>query len=294
MEKFWMIVALISGPLIGALIGFVTNYIAIKMMFRPYREVYIGKWRLPFTPGIIPRRKAALASALGQMVSESLVAEADLKNALLSDKMTETVVGGILALPPLRQSGEALVGETYDIQRERILDALTTRVANGIGNMNLTEIITKEGVAAIGAMSPRNPLIAMFLNEATVASMAGPLADRLVEYVKGDGRERIYDLLEAELSRLEEKPLGSMLGDPEQMRPILTGFYKKLVSDHADALAGHFQIADIVAEKVNAMRPEDLEKLILQVMKKELNAVINLGGIIGFILGVANLLLDLI
>ena len=37
-----------------AAIGYFTNYIAIKMLFRPRKELRIGSWRVPFTPGVIP------------------------------------------------------------------------------------------------------------------------------------------------------------------------------------------------------------------------------------------------
>ena len=43
--------------IVGGIIGYCTNYIAIKMMFRPHKAVYIGKFKLPFTPGIIPKIK---------------------------------------------------------------------------------------------------------------------------------------------------------------------------------------------------------------------------------------------
>ena len=48
-----MDIQIITAPLIGGLIGLLTNGIAIKMMFRPLKPVYIGKFRVPLTPGII-------------------------------------------------------------------------------------------------------------------------------------------------------------------------------------------------------------------------------------------------
>ena len=45
----------------------------------------------------------------------------------------------------------------------------------------------------------------------------------------------------------------------------------------------------MVEEKINAMPIDELERLIYDVMKKELNAIINLGALIGFILGLLNL-----
>jgi len=60
-------------PLVlGALIGYVTNYIAVRMLFRPYRAVKIGSRTLPFTPGVIPKNKKRIAKACGAAVESSL------------------------------------------------------------------------------------------------------------------------------------------------------------------------------------------------------------------------------
>ncbi len=58
---------------IGAIIGGFTNSLAIKMLFRPYKALYIGKWKVPFTPGLIPKRRDELAVQLGKMVVEHLL-----------------------------------------------------------------------------------------------------------------------------------------------------------------------------------------------------------------------------
>ena len=49
---------------IGALIGGITNHLAIKMLFRPHEAKYIGSWRVPFTPGLIPKRRDELAATV--------------------------------------------------------------------------------------------------------------------------------------------------------------------------------------------------------------------------------------
>ncbi|MFC5464736.1 DUF445 domain-containing protein [Lederbergia graminis] len=58
---------------IGALIGGLTNFLAIRMLFRPYQPIYIGKWQLPFTPGLIPKRHNELATQIGKLVVGHLV-----------------------------------------------------------------------------------------------------------------------------------------------------------------------------------------------------------------------------
>ncbi len=62
-------------PVLGALIGYITNAIAIKMLFRPLREYRVFGIRVPFTPGVIPRRRAGLAESIGRMVSEKLLTQ---------------------------------------------------------------------------------------------------------------------------------------------------------------------------------------------------------------------------
>ena len=44
-----------------------------KMLFRPHRPIYIGKFQVPFTPGLIPKRRDELAVQLGKMVVEHLL-----------------------------------------------------------------------------------------------------------------------------------------------------------------------------------------------------------------------------
>ena len=75
----------ILPPVVGALIGYITNAVAIRMLFRPYREWRVLRIRIPFTPGIIPRQRYKLAENIGQMVSDELLTEGTLKQQVTSD-----------------------------------------------------------------------------------------------------------------------------------------------------------------------------------------------------------------
>nr|WP_192598702.1 DUF445 family protein [Sporosarcina limicola] len=81
--------------IIGALIGGFTNHLAIKMLFRPHEAKYIGKWRLPFTPGLIPKRRDELATQLGKTVTNYLLTPETFRKKLLTpdmEKKTENFV----------------------------------------------------------------------------------------------------------------------------------------------------------------------------------------------------------
>lgn len=80
----WFILVLFM-MVIGAVIGGFTNFLAIRMLFRPFYPIYIGKWRLPFTPGLIPKRQGELAAQIGRLVVSHLVTP-DSINKKLTDE----------------------------------------------------------------------------------------------------------------------------------------------------------------------------------------------------------------
>ncbi|WP_019153382.1 DUF445 domain-containing protein [Robertmurraya massiliosenegalensis] len=74
---------------IGAIIGGFTNSIAIKMLFRPYKPIYIGSWRVPFTPGLIPKRRDELATQLGVMVVEHLLTPESIQKKFMNESFQQ-------------------------------------------------------------------------------------------------------------------------------------------------------------------------------------------------------------
>ncbi|WP_419878641.1 DUF445 domain-containing protein [Brevibacillus centrosporus] len=77
--NFWMILINVG---IGSVIGGVTNELAIRMLFRPLKPWYIGRWRVPFTPGLIPSRRDDIAIQMGRLVEEHLLTMEGVRRAL--------------------------------------------------------------------------------------------------------------------------------------------------------------------------------------------------------------------
>ncbi|MFO8043821.1 MAG: DUF445 family protein [Alkalispirochaeta sp.] len=63
----------ILPPLLGAVIGYLTNALAIRMLFRPLRAWTVLGIPIPLTPGIIPRRRGELAGNIATMVAKELL-----------------------------------------------------------------------------------------------------------------------------------------------------------------------------------------------------------------------------
>jgi uncharacterized membrane protein YheB (UPF0754 family) len=66
-------------PFVGALIGWLTNFIAIKMLFRPRQPKFIFGFLLQ---GVIPRRQRDIALKIGEVVEEELLKSEDILKAI--------------------------------------------------------------------------------------------------------------------------------------------------------------------------------------------------------------------
>lgn len=93
----WISIAVMA--IVGAFIGGLTNSIAIRMLFRPFNTLYIGKYRVPFTPGLIPKRRNQLAVQLGETVTNHLLTaegvQAKINDSSFRSEMTELVQGEV-------------------------------------------------------------------------------------------------------------------------------------------------------------------------------------------------------
>ena len=75
---------------VGAVIGYVTNYIAIKLLFRPYKPIKFFNVTI-FPQGVIPREKEALAQKVGNLVKEYILSEEEIKKIVTSDEVKKEI-----------------------------------------------------------------------------------------------------------------------------------------------------------------------------------------------------------
>ncbi|MDA1909332.1 DUF445 domain-containing protein [Bacillus pacificus] len=88
--NIWLSMLTTTG--LGAIIGGFTNHLAIKMLFRPHRPMYIGKFQVPFTPGLIPKRRDELAVQLGKMVVEHLLTPEGIGKKLTNEEFQKGLI----------------------------------------------------------------------------------------------------------------------------------------------------------------------------------------------------------
>ena len=78
------------------------------------------------------------------------------------------------------------------------------------------------------------------------------------------------------------------------IRNFYGDFIKKVIEDKLPALLSSLELSLVVEERINAMQVEEVEELVLSIMNKELGAIVNLGAVIGLILGLINVIIFII
>ncbi|MFH1741839.1 MAG: DUF445 family protein [bacterium] len=119
-----------TAPIVGAFIGWMTNKIALWMLFHPH-QITGPEW---FTwQGLIPRRKDELARAISKTVTDNLLTEEDLNgmvrnvdlrrylrevtDSMIERRLTGTIRGYQLIPQPVR---DRLVATIQEIVAERL------------------------------------------------------------------------------------------------------------------------------------------------------------------------------
>lgn len=315
--------------LVGALIGYCTNYIAIKMLFRPQKPIYVFGKKLPFTPGVIPKNKSRIAAAVGNAVGQNLFTNQDIVNAItesglknnLSEKIMDTAFNTDSSIKDYidkyysKKSGEnddliqtelskevdydardyddVIIEETdYDKIKNKVSDVITSKILGAFEKIDLNAMVSQIAGKTLSE-KVKGTMMEMFLNESTVSAMSAPIGNSIAEYIKNHGEEIIYPLVDTEVDSFMEKPVSENLEELGLDNNILESSVNKLfdtaVSKYGSMISEYIDIPGIVESKINKMDVSELEELVMQVMKNELQTVINLGALIGAVIGIINI-----
>ena len=292
----------IATPLIGAVIGYVTNWIAVKMLFRPRKEIRVFGKRLPFTPGVIPRGQGRLARAVGNVVETQLLTPEYLGEKLLSKESEEEFKSHVQSWIDSQKASEGtLYSSISNIVEEDRLNNFIASAEESLSDF-LSEKIPGKLIVDKVMQEAQNKLsesmFGMMLGGSFLEKIAGQVQDGIDTYIQENAREYVGKAVVKESKELQEKPMPEVTAfleekgiyDPE----FLWGLYKKVIEDKLPALLSSLKLSLVVEERINAMQVEEVEELVLSIMNKELGAIVNLGAVIGLILGLINVIIFII
>lgn len=322
-------VSYVLAPVLGGVIGYITNDIAIRMLFRPHKAKYIMGVHIPFTPGIIPKEKGRIAEALGGVISENLMNKDVLERYLLSDDMVGKVRFAVEEFIETQKYNQETVKEFlchYLSEEEmsaisqNVNESLTKQtykkladpsVGEKVAHIAIDQVAKKLSVDGAeellaglgGAIGGLGGVAAGLLGGNIVARFLGMLrepaerflADNINNMLKNNGKEIVSNMIDGEVEEFLNKPVCKLLeGHDDQLKQAVNtveSIYRAIINDHLPKILDSIDISKIVRERINEMDVNETEKLIFQVMDKELKAIVWLGAGLGFIMGSINCLM---
>ena len=295
------------GPLVGAVIGYITNDIAIRMLFRPHQAKYVMGIHIPFTPGIIPKEKSRIAGAIGKAVSENLMNREVLEKSLLSEDMLAKMNNAIDEFVTTQIANEEtieqfarhyLTEEDIIAMRQNVSDGIVKMVSSKLSDSNMGEQIAHMATEHV-LTKTRNSVAGLFGADKLVAGVAQPiekiLAKHINEILQTNSQQIIKDLVVKQSDDLLNMSMSQLVSNhDEQVTQIKSGIlnaYRVIITEHLPRILQDIDISSIIEQRINEMDMDEAEAIILDVMKKELRAIVWLGALLGSIMGTVNALI---
>ena len=293
------------GSASGLVIGAFTNWLAIKMMFRPHQPKYIFGMKIPFTPGLIPKERGRLAEAVGSSISENLMNREVLEKNLLSEDMLTKIEEGydtFIAKQKINTESlrtflsHFLSKDDLDKIQSDTGNELAAQIHSRLADSNLGTMLAHAAVEyAISKME--NSLLGIAFNAEQFLILLHEPAENLLskhinQIISNNSEEIITNLIGQESDKLLDTPVCDLLRDHDeqlaQLRAILLDGYRQVISIHLPKILSTIDISRIIRDRINELDIEEGEKIILAVMDKELRAIVWLGALLGCIIGTVN------
>ncbi len=190
-------VVIVCMPMISGLIGWITNYIAIKMLFHPRRP-----FRLIFTriQGVFPKRKPILGERLGKIVARDLLSVDSIKEKLDTPENQNQIREAIVAeiedylVNKLRPSNPMLgmlltdnivkqVKDRMDTQLAAVVPRFTYKLAQKVEDVNIEQMV-RDKVIGFSDKKLEDMLMAVISKELRFVEIAGGVLGFLIGLVQ--------------------------------------------------------------------------------------------------------------
>lgn len=320
-------ISYIIAPLLGGVIGYITNDIAIRMLFRPHTAKYLFGIHIPFTPGIIPKEKGRLAEAIGEAISENLMNKEVLEKYLLSEEMIGKVRMSVKDFIDVQQKNQETLlqflghyltneeitnivkGANESITKQLSHKLTDKEVGEKVAHIVIEHVAQKlslEGAQELlsgmaGAMGGLKGMAAGLFGGNIIAKFLGMLrepaehflAKQINTMLENKSEEIVSNMVSGEVDGILNKPVCKLLeGHEEQLAQAVNtieSVYRTIIKEHLPKILESIDISKIVRDRINEMDVNETEKLIFQVMNKELKAIVWLGALLGLVMGSINL-----
>ncbi|ADL50100.1 DUF445 domain-containing protein [Clostridium cellulovorans] len=283
------------GALVGSIIGYITNWLAIKMLFRPHEEKRFLGIKVPFTPGLIPKERERIAKSVGEAVGTHLLTKEQLVDRFTSDSMAKEIDNWLKKEINLAASSEKTIKEKLQEFVKDEYSSLKVACQSMIFNKILAYIRTKKTkekitiyiVGKISDILERNPRIIIEnsiyikLKEKIVLALSETKDNNQTSGITGKLLQSILNPIVTEDRPLKEvmkegivdgfknliinnsKPIAKELKkalNEESTKEEIKNLVNKVIATQLNPMVAMFVKPDNISEKVYIFINEELEK----------------------------------
>jgi uncharacterized membrane protein YheB (UPF0754 family) len=295
---FW-----IGPPIIGAAIGYITNIVAIKMLFRPLKEVrFLGK-RLPFTPGIFPRERHKLADSIGRMVEQELITSEVLRERLAKPEVRENIKNTLSGY-----SGQLLDRPLSSWLEGRPEDSPFTDIINDFVNSTVFDSFLEEFIKTwmSKSSSDEDNSVTSWLKSRLrdlgyifVPPARDIIKSGLVREMKNPRKVSVY---RQAMERIIEKYPGITLRDfisigerkKQKVDLYLADKTADTLDENIEGALSSVDVKTLVSDRINSLDMIKVERIILDIMAGQLKWIHFFGAGLGALIGFSQVLLSLL
>lgn len=248
---------------VGAIIGYFTNWLAIKMLFRPHYEKRIMGIKIPFTPGLIPKERARIAKSIGETVGVYLLSPETIIESL-KDTNVEIKAWIISKIDKLKESRESIkeilmrvLGEKYNSLAIKVEENLTRTIINYTREENFINLLSDT--------------IENRVNNTDMESIYSLLNRKLEDFIlelstSHKFKEALTGQIKAEINKLEEDERKISEIIPEDMISSINKFIDENGQDIGDIIKESFKDINVqkkLKESISELVAQNIPKMIM-------------------------------
>ena len=296
---FWVL-----PPLVGAFIGYFTNLVAIKMLFRPLTQKRLFGFRLPFTPGILPKERRKLAESIGSMVERELLTSDVLRERLARTEVQEKIGSTLASYTDqlLKRPLASWLAEKDDVYL--LNELLSDFINSDVFDSFLEEIIRNwTGDKLSSGSESGGWLKSRFrdLGDIFVPATRSMIKNSLLRDIKNNKQGK-PSFLKRSFGTIPEKYPGITLGEflafgkqkKQKMDFMLAEKAASALDENIEGALSSVDVKVLVSDRINSLDMIRVEKIILDVMAGQLKWINFFGGFLGAMIGFSQVLLSII
>nr|AGS52375.1 hypothetical protein [uncultured bacterium contig00077] len=255
-------------PVVGAFIGYSTNVVAIKMLFRPLKEARLFGLRLPFTPGILPKQRYRLSQSIGAMVERELLTPQVIRARLAQEDVRIKIKEAISQFTDKIKDNEQLYSSFVSVA----VDFLRKREIR-------LELESKGRIFLRNIFNQLNTMQRLFLAagqyDITLQEKMPQIIDELISNTES--------LLKEE--RIKNIFINAVKENKVKLDDYLFERLISVIDGQMESILASINVKQLVCDRIDSLDMKKVERIILDVMSDQFKWVEIFGGILGFLIG---------